>query len=163
MQGESSIIKKVDKEFISKNFERASASLLSQRSSMWHEIYEGLRRLFVMPLEEWKNEKRIEGNLSFYNGFLIRALHGHQLRRLMRQDRYNVTSQKPDLLVLGHYHLQMVLRKFDTWILMIGHWRLYSTPRKKGVISHLGAPRVTIEKDSNRPLFELIRYTERSS
>ena len=152
--------RKVDRDFISKNFEGSSRTLLSKRSSMWHDIREGVRRLLVMPSEKWKNEKQIEGIFSSKNGFLIRALHGHQLKRLRREDRYNVAPQKPDLLTLGHYHLQMVLRKFNTWVLTTGHFLLYPTPRQKGFLSHLGAPILRIGKD-NEPHFELRRHNER--
>jgi len=152
--------KKVDYEFILRNFNRASRSILSQRSSMWHDINEGIRRLLVMPVQKWKNEKQLEGTVLSQNGFSIRSLHGHQLRRLQREDRYNVTSQKPDLLVFGHYHLQMVLRKFDAWVLITGHWLLYPTPRRKGFLSQLGAPILTID-NSNEPHFRLMRYNDR--
>jgi len=153
--------RKVDEDFLSKTFESSSHTLMSQRSSMWHDIGEGVRRLLVMPSEKWKNEKQIEGSLSSKNGFLIRALHGHQLRRLQREDRYNVTPPKPDLLTLGHYHLQMVLRKFNVWVLICGHWLLYPNPRQKGFLSHLGAPILRIGKD-NEPYFKLGRYNERA-
>jgi hypothetical protein len=152
--------RQVDSDFVSENFEKVSNSILHQRNSMWHEIYEGTRRLLVMPSAKWKNEKQMEGSLSSGRGVLIRSLHGNQLRRLVRQDRYNVTSQKPDVLVLGHYHLQKVLRKFDTWILMTGHWLLYPTPRKRGFLSHLGAPILKIGKNSGKPLFKLKRGNE---
>ena len=56
--------KKVDIDFVSKNFERISNSILHQRNSMWHEIYEGIRRLLVMPSEKWKNEKRARAQPS---------------------------------------------------------------------------------------------------
>lgn len=152
--------RRVDNDFISRNFDRASRSILSQRSSMWHDVNEGIRRLLVMPAQKWKNERQLEGTVYSKNGFLIRALHGHQLRRLQRGDRYNVAPQKPDLLVFGHYHLQMVLRKFDAWTLITGHFLLYPIPRRKGFLSHLGAPILTIHS-SNDPHFRLMRYNER--
>lgn len=149
--------KKVDSVFISRSFENMSRSALQHRSSMWHDINEGIRRLLIMPAQDWKNETQLEGSVSSYpNGFSIRSLHGHQLKRLQRQDRYNVTPEKPDLLTIGHYHLQMVLRKFDTWVLMTGHFLSYPTPRRIGFLSHLGSPICRIT-EPDEPHFKLLR------
>ena len=127
---------------------------------MWNEISEGLRRLLVMPSEKWKNEEKMEGVFSRENGLAVRSLHGHQLRHLIRTDRYNVAPEKPDIMCIGHYHLQMVLRKFDTWILMTGHFLSYKAPRRKGFLSHIGAPILLVEKDTSLPFFKLIRGSE---
>lgn len=150
----------VNEQFISKSFERSCSSILSERNAMWNEISEGPRRLLVMPSEKWKNEEKMEGVFSRENGLAVRSLHGHQLRHLIRTDRYNVAPEKPDIMCIGHYHLQMVLRKFDTWILMTGHFLSYKAPRRKGFLSHIGAPILLVEKDTSLPFFKLIRGSE---
>jgi hypothetical protein len=152
--------KDVNEDFISGNFERLCNSILSERNAMWHEINEGLRRLLVMPSEKWKNEEKMEGTFSRQNGLIVRTLHGHQLRPLIRTDRYNVAPEKPDIVCIGHYHLQMVLREFDTWILMTGYFLSYKAPRRKGFLSHIGGPILLIEKDSSTPFFKLTRGSE---
>jgi uncharacterized protein YbaR (Trm112 family) len=155
--------KNVDEDFVNKNFECSSNSIISERNAMWYEIDEGLRRLLVMPAEKWKNEEKIEGDLSEQNGLALLTLHGHQLRHLVRADRYNVAPQKPDIICMGHYHLQAVLREFDTWVLMTGHFLSYRAPRRKGFLCHIGAPILLIEKGSNRPFFKLLRGSEPSA
>jgi hypothetical protein len=153
--------KDVTEDFIRRSFEGSCNSNLSQRKAMWHEIKKGVRRLIVMPSKKWKNEDKIEGTFSLQNGLPVRALHGNQLRRLVRTDRYNVDPiRKPDILCLGHYHLLMVLREFETWILMTGHYLSYKPLGKIGFLSHIGSPILSIEKGSGKPFFRLVRGSE---
>ncbi len=152
--------RKVSGTQISQMFDSMCRSFISGRSRMWHEIDEGLRRLLVMPTDEFKNENKIEGEISNQKGFSIRALHGHQFRELIRNDKYNVAVGKPDIICVGHFHLLMVFKKFDTWIVMTGHFMGHNIPREKGFLCHMGAPEMSLEESSADPFFRIVRARE---
>jgi len=152
--------KYVNKEFIIRNFNGIANRELKRRRRMWYEINEGLRRLLVMPSDPTKNDGTLIGEIKDKNGFNMRVLHGHQLRELVRQNSYSVQPIKEDLISFGHYHLQMVLWKYDTWVLGTGHFTLYKNPRKRGFLSHLGAPILRFEEGIPDPVFILRRFYE---
>jgi hypothetical protein len=138
-------------------FENMSESFVSERARMWHEIDEGLRRFLIMPADETKNEAKIEGETTSQNGFLTRSFHSHQFRDLIRRDRYNVAQQKPDAVMFGHFHLLMVFRRFDTWVVTTGHFTANNMQREKGFISHVGSPIMLLKTKNNEPIFKINR------
>lgn len=149
--------RKVTDVLICKTFNQNCKSFVSTRAKMWHEIDEGLRRLLVMPTEEFKNGKKIEGEITNQKGFSIRSLHGHQFRELIRNDKYNATVDKPDIICVGHFHLLMIFKKFDTWVVMTGHFLKSNIPREKGFFCNMGASEITLDKTENEPFFKLFR------
>jgi hypothetical protein len=149
--------RKVTDTQITQMFDNLSKSFVSERSHMWHEIDEGLRRFLIMPADKSKNGTQLEGEMINQHGFLIRSFHGHQFRDLIRRNKYNVAQQKPDAIMFGHFHLLAVFRKFDTWVLITGHFTGHHMPREKGFLCHVGAPIMTVELKTNEPFFKLNR------
>lgn len=149
--------RKVNDTKINETFQQLCKNFTSERSRMWNEIDEGLRRILVMPTEEFKNGNKIEGEMTNQKGFSIRSLHGHQFRELLRNDKYNATVDKPDIICVGHFHLLMIFKKFDTWVVMTGHFLKSNIPREKGFFCHLGASEMTLDKPENEPYFKLFR------
>jgi hypothetical protein len=148
----------ITKNFISKIFEGEIKSNILKRKKFWSEIDEGLRRLFVMPVNIRKN-MNLPGSQSItQHGIEIRMMHGHQLRNLIQSDKYSVLPIKEDVLLFGHYHLQFILFRYGTWIMCTGHFLIYKTTRKIGFLSHIGSPMLTAI--SGVPFFTLIRYKE---
>lgn len=151
--------KMVDEPFIRRLIEGNIKSNLHSRKRMWYQINEGLRRLLVMPKKASKNEANIVTSIDNINGLNVRTFHGNQLSDLMKRDRYNVLPIKEDVLMFGHYHLQMVLYKFDTWILITGHWTSYKNPRRLGFLSHIGGAIMQVDNE-DEPFFVLNRFPD---
>lgn len=151
--------REVSEDFLYRLFEGQLKSKLHSRKTMWHIINEGLKRLLVMPKKLSKNEPHYEYQLTNIDGLNVRAFHGHQLSDLIKRDRYDVLPYKEDVLMFGHFHLQMVLYKYDTWVLITGHWTYYQNPRKVGFLSHIGSP-IMLVNNKGEPVFVLNRFPD---
>ena len=147
----------VSNTFIKKNFDNWSKSLTKTREKMWNEIDEGLRRLLKVPQQTWKNTPTYHGEFSDQDGLKIRFLHGNLLRRLIRNDRYDVVPQKVDVILMGHYHLLMVFKKSNTWIVIVGHYEMSKLKRRTGFLSHVGSAIMIVNEITQTPSFKLIR------
>ena len=66
-------------------------------------------------------------------------MHG-ELRELIRKNAVLALPMKPDVVLMGHYHIQMALLRAGIPVLFTGHWVSRPFERRPGVISHLGGP-----------------------
>jgi predicted phosphodiesterase len=112
--------------------------LLRKHTSTWQIIDEGLNRLLG------KGEPRLTlEDARYLPKERLWALHGHQLKQLVRRKMWAVRPAKAEVVTLGHFHLQFVTRRRGVWIVFTGHWKMPYFPRfYQGLIPHVGAVRI---------------------
>jgi len=112
---------KVDEHVVKDLVENESLKKVKQRNQMWNEIDEGLERLLVGR----KGQKRVmlqETKTLSPGGFKLWTMHGQQLKELVREQTFAIRPKKVDVVVLSHYHIQMVMKRFGAWVVFSGHW-----------------------------------------
>ena len=111
-----------------------------------------------MPKDPKKNEAQLSIAPRNSMELDVRAIHGDKLLDLIRRDRYEVLPVKSDIITMGHFHLQMVMMRNNTWILHSGHFSNSKMPREKGFLSHMCAPNmVAIPNEAET---EILSYFE---
>jgi len=128
-----------------------------KRKTMWNVIEEGIKRYLVLPRKASNNIASTGIKPLTAYGKKLRAIHGNEFKTLIRNGKYNVLNTNIDLFSFGHFHLQMAMYRYSTWILQTGHFIQYRMPRKIGVLSHLGAPLYKVNKITGRFCFEINR------
>jgi len=122
---------------------------LKDRKRMWQEIEEGINRFLsgdnihkgvgstIFRDEDLLSQNIHKGISSLPESFLM--LHGDQLRRWIRNNIYWELSEKPKLIMLGHFHIMFPMIKNTTLIMFQGHFvDQYQTKFSKYYFSHLG-------------------------
>lgn len=128
---------------------------LRRRDKMWVEIDHGLKLL----LSDRQNPNNPEPNngvaLSLMHfcredGGLwdvgILQLHGHQIRKWIRESQVFRLPSDVNFVTMGHYHFQMAIIRYGLWVIFTGHFKKVFSG--KYVLSHLGAPRIDFNPES---------------
>lgn len=131
---------------------------LHNRSSMWHEIEEGLRRILGTKPNRCNTTELQEYRYTPIRDYLILTIHGNQLHDFIQTDSYAVNNYNndivPDVLVLGHFHIMMIMIRFNTLILFNGHW--LNSIYKNEFISHIGSHTFTVGSYIKSRIFRLL-------
>lgn len=117
---------------------------ISNRKRMWHEIDEGIRRFLGKKPKDCQKYVLSRGKYGRIGDCVMFAIHGDELRDLLQSNSYAVDTNgndiKADLIMFGHYHLQMIMIRYNTIILLTGCFTSDRIGYRGEFISHLGAP-----------------------
>lgn len=123
---------------------------IREREEMQKEIDEGLRRI-LGPYPRRGAPMNLEGitlvRIPNGRGWTQLAFHGDQLRDLIRYSGVYRPATTPDLAVVGHFHLQMVVLRQSIPVVFTGHLVPSRVPRRPGMISHVGFPSITYGRE----------------
>jgi len=124
-------------------------SSLHNRRRMWHEIEEGLRRILGPKPIGCNRDILQESQYTPVKKYLLLSIHGDQLRDFIRSNCYAVDSNNNDInvdaLILGHFHIEMIMIRFNTLIILNGHWLESIHPHRDEFLTHIGYHRVLVE------------------
>ncbi len=138
-------------------FNKVLQSRDKTRKTMWNIIEEGIKRHLVPPKKASNNIAPTGVKPQTAYGKKFRMVHGNRFRTLIRNGKYNVLNTNIDLFAFGHFHLQMAMYRYNTWILQTGHFVQYRMPRKIGFLSHLGAPMFRVHNKTGKIYLEINR------
>lgn len=119
---------------------------IANRERMRVEIDEGLRRI-LGPYPK-RSAPMVPAGIALVTidtgrGWTQLALHGGQLRTLIRRGGVYTPPRAPDLIVMGHFHLQMVIVRRKTPVVFSGHLVMSRVHRRPGMTSHVGSPLIS--------------------
>lgn len=138
------------KKDIEKIFTKKVKNSVSSRKRMWREIDEGIRRFLGKKPADCKRYVLSRGEYGKIGDCVTFAIHGDELRDLLQTNSYAVDTNgndiKADLVMFGHYHLQMVMIRYDTIILLTGCFVSDRIGYRDEFLSHIGAPIFTAGK-----------------
>jgi len=144
------VLKKDDIEKIF--FSKVSSNVKSRRR-MWNEIDEGIRRIIGRKPNNCRTTILPDATINKIKNCRILSLHGHQLRDLIQNNYYaldaNGENINVDLMMMGHYHLLMIMIRYNTIILLTGCFVGNRIGYREEFISHIGGPSLTFGKKIN--------------
>ena len=125
---------------------------IRHRDKMWVEIDHGLELLLSdrnnsnNPLPD---DEDIASNLlsipmrdGTIRNIRLLTLHGHQLRKWVRQSRFLMLPSEIEIVMMGHYHIKMAVFRYGLWVVFSGHFKDSFSHRH--ILSHRGPPRISI-------------------
>lgn len=132
--------------------EKQAKANIRRRNKMWAEIDHGLHLLLSdrnnpnnpepngSVILQRLDFRSMEDNSMWNIGCLV--LHGHQLRKWVRQPQLFRLPEEVEIVMLGHYHIQMAAFRHGLWIIFTGHFK--QTLSGKYVLSHRGTPKIDV-------------------
>ncbi|MCK4819123.1 hypothetical protein KA005_25345, partial [bacterium] len=136
-----------------------------RRREMWMDIDQGLDLLLSdrrNPNNPYPNDSvelhhmRLhctETDCTRVFGYLM--LHGHQLRRWIKQPQFFRLPEGVRMVLIGHYHLKMATIRHGLWIIFCGCF--VNIISGQYVLSHIGCPRIEMSPDMHCPQFVIDR------
>lgn len=141
---------------IQKIAKRQAEVSIRRRDRMWEEIDHGLELLlsdrnnFDNPLPNDEDITYCLLSIPMRDGnernIGLLTLHGHQLRKWVRQSQFFRIPTEIDIIVMAHYHIKMAVFKYGLWVVFSGHF--INSFSHKYILSHIGPPRINISRVS---------------
>jgi len=141
------------------------------RRKMWMEIDHGLDLLLSdreNPNNPYPDDSVVLQRMRLHctetdctRDFSYVMLHGHQLRKWVRQPQFFRLPEEVRITLIGHYHLKMATIRHGLWVIFCGCF--VNIISGKHVLSHIGAPRIEIVPDMHCPQFVVDRSVELAS
>jgi hypothetical protein len=143
-------------EEIRKIAKRQARVNIRRRDKMWAEIDHGLE-LLLSDRNNSNNPFPDDEDITFSllsipmrdgtvrNSRLL-TLHGHQLRKWVRQSQFFRLPSEIEIVIMAHYHIKMAVFKYGLWVVFSGHF--IDSFSHRYILSHLGPPRINISQVS---------------
>lgn len=143
-------------EEIRKIAKRQARVNIRRRDKMWAEIDRGLELLLSdrnnsnNPLPDDEDTIFCLLSIPMRDGtarnIRLLTLHGHQLRKWVRQSQFFRLPPEIEITVMAHYHIKMAVFRYGMWVVFSGHF--IDSFSHRHILPHLGPPRISISRVS---------------
>ncbi len=120
------------------------AKNIKARKRMWNEMEEGIRRILGKKKNGCNISVLERGQYIENDACKIFMIHGDELRDLIQNNCYAIDNNSHNIsanaLMLSHYHMEMVLERFNTLVIFGGCLVSDKIGYNQELLSHLGFP-----------------------